>query len=136
MMLATIMGCENREASTSGENRSENYPRPISDAAAFEQLLATAGDRLLVIDFHAEWCAPCKLLVPILAEVSRKTSDLADFYAVDIDANRALAQRMGVSGIPYVLLMQNGTPLKKLRGLLSEEIYIAAIREAAAAPAD
>lgn len=103
----------------------------IADENAFDQLLASAGDRLLVIDFYADWCAPCKQLGPILEKVAREAADLADFYTVDVDANRPLAQRMGVSGIPNIMLIKNGEVLDRLRGVLPEETYLAAIRKAA-----
>jgi thioredoxin 1 len=121
------MGCADREQEAVGESQSTTR---ISDADTFDQLLASAGDRLLVIDFFADWCAPCKALAPILEKVASETKDFADFYTVDVDANRKLAQRMGVSGIPNLLLIKNGKILDRLRGVLPKETYLAAIRKA------
>lgn len=123
-----IWGCMDKK--TGVAKAPEATPR-IADTASFDHLLASAGERLLVIEFFADWCAPCKLLAPILVEVAEEVKDLADVYTIDVDANRRLAQRMGVSGIPNILLIKNGKTLDRLRGLLPKETYLTAIRRAA-----
>lgn len=123
-----IWGCTDKK--TGVAKAPETIPR-IADAASFDRLLATAGERLLVIDFFADWCGPCKLVTPILAEVAEEVKEVADVYTVDVDANRRLAQRMGVSGIPNILLIKNGKTLDRLYGVLPKETYLTAIRRAA-----
>jgi thioredoxin 1 len=126
-----ILGCSDSGAAKAGGGRSPTNLTPIADETAFDQLLRASGDRVLVVEFYADWCAPCKLLAPILAQVAEASGDLAGFYAVDVDRNRNLARRMGVSGIPNVLLIREGKVLQHLRGVLPQKTYLAAIREAA-----
>lgn len=130
LILFSTAGCFDSGATETGGTGATAQLERIADEAAFEALLAAAGNRLLVVEFYADWCAPCKLVAPILAEVAWAVGDRADFYAVDVDANRTLARRMGVSGIPNVMLIKKGAVLQRLPGVLAKETYLAAIRAA------
>jgi thioredoxin 1 len=66
-----------------------------------------------------------------LVEVAAETKGVARLYAVDVDQSRDLARRMGVSGIPNVLLIKEGKILENLRGVLPKKTYLAAIRRLA-----
>lgn len=131
-LLATLTpwGCADPQATAVGQTGSANQLRRIADAAEFDQLIDSAGDRILVIDFFADWCAPCKVLEPILVEVADEVGAIADIYSVDVDANRQLARRMGVSGIPYVLVIGAGKPPQRLSGVLPKTAYLEAIQKA------
>jgi thioredoxin 1 len=122
-------GCTDTGAVQANGDGGAGRPSLITSEAEFDRILATAGDRILVIDFYADWCAPCKILAPILAEVAAETEKVAVFYAVDVDQSRDLARRMGVSGIPNVLLIKKGKILENLRGVLPKKTYLAAIRK-------
>lgn len=99
----------------------------IKDRMALDRIMATAGERLLVIDFYADWCLPCRQLEPILEAVAGKKRDLADFYKISFDDNRSLAEHFGVRGIPFVAFVKNQTLLYSLIGLRSQEEYQQAI---------
>lgn len=131
-LLATFgaWGCGDPKAATIDPSSPSNRLERVTDAAAFGQLIASAGDRILVIDFFADWCAPCKTLEPVLAEVASEVDAIADLYAVDVDANRQLAREMGVSGIPIVLVIKAGKTLQRLRGVLPKTAYLEAIQRA------
>jgi thioredoxin 1 len=124
-------GCSDRGAASADDAGTSDRIGIIADEEAFDRLVAGAGDRIVVVDFYADWCTPCKLLAPILAEVAGEAGAAADFYTVNVDLNRELARRMGVSGIPNVMLIREGKVLERLRGVLPKKTYLAVIREAA-----
>lgn len=61
-----------------------------------------------LIDFSAGWCGPCKMLAPILEEVSEKMSESVTFYNVDVDENPDLAQQFNVTSIPALVILKKG----------------------------
>ena len=72
----------------------------------FDELLK--GDKPVVCDFFATWCGPCKMLAPVMDEVSKEFSDKAVFVKVDIDDNMELSARYGIMSIPLVAIFKNG----------------------------
>lgn len=65
-------------------------------------------DPLAVVDFSATWCQPCRMLAPVLEELSEELDGQAEFYSVDVDENPALAAEYGVSSIPCVVILKQG----------------------------
>lgn len=63
---------------------------------------------IAVVDFSATWCAPCKMLAPVLEEVSEDMGDLVSFYNIDVDENPDLAQKYSVTSIPALVLLKHG----------------------------
>jgi len=73
--------------------------------------------RVVVIDFHADWCPPCKKLGPILDEIARENQGLVLVGKVNVDQCREIAQREGVQGIPDVRIFRDGRQVDKFVGL-------------------
>ena len=69
-----------------------------------------------LVDFSATWCGPCRMLAPVLEEISDDMQGKADFYNVDVDEVPALAQEFGVSSIPCLVVMKNGRPVAQSVG--------------------
>lgn len=65
-------------------------------------------EKIALIDFSATWCGPCKMLAPILDEVSDEMSDSVSFYNIDVDENPDLAGQFGVSSIPALVIFKEG----------------------------
>ena len=61
-----------------------------------------------VLDFNAVWCGPCKMLGPVLEEVSEEMADDAKFYSIDTDENPDLAREFGIMNIPAVVVLKDG----------------------------
>lgn len=61
-----------------------------------------------LIDFSATWCGPCKMLAPVLEEVSEELKDSVEFYNIDVDENPNLAEKFGVTSIPALVIIKNG----------------------------
>ena len=61
-----------------------------------------------VVDFSATWCGPCRMLAPVLEEVSEKLGDRVSFYNVDVDEEPGLAMKFRVNSVPCLVLLKNG----------------------------
>lgn len=73
----------------------------------------------VIVDFYADWCGPCKLIGPILENLSKKMSDIK-ICKLDVDVAPAIAQQYDVSGIPTVIMFKNGQAVNQFSGALPE----------------
>jgi len=88
------------------------------DTKKFEELLK--GDKPVVCDFFANWCGPCKMLAPVMDELSEKYGEKALFVKVDVDENTELAARYAVMSIPLVCVFKGGEAAAKSLGYMSK----------------
>jgi thioredoxin len=89
----------------------------------------TAAGTVLV-DFHANWCGPCKLLDPVLEALAAELKGSARIMKLDVDANHRIAERYSVSAIPYLLLLKDGEIVENFLGLQNAETLRLALRSA------
>ena len=97
----------------------------IGSKEAFEKAKDSNG--ILVVDFYAVRCYPCKLLAPILEKVAEKYQGNAGFYKVDVEQFTDLANQYGIESTPTVIFFKDGKAVNKLKGLYREADYINAI---------
>jgi thioredoxin 1 len=90
----------------------------VSDTS-FEQDVLKA-DTPVLVDFWAEWCGPCKMIAPILDEVSRDYDGRLQVAKVNVDENQAVPARFGIRGIPTLILFKNGAQVATKVGALSK----------------
>jgi thioredoxin 1 len=83
--------------------------------ATFDETIGSADEAVLV-DFWAEWCGPCKMIAPILAEVATEQQGKVKIVKVNVDDNPGLARRFDVMSIPTLILFKDGEPAKRLVG--------------------
>lgn len=81
---------------------------------------AVETDKLVVIDFWAAWCGPCKMLTPIINELSEDNSEKAIIGKVDVDNNPEVSQKYGITNLPTILFLKNGEIVDKHIGLTSK----------------
>jgi putative thioredoxin len=77
-------------------------------------------DKPVLVDFWAEWCAPCRLIGPVLERLAEENKDNWELAKVDTDKNQEIATRYGVRGIPNVKLFRNGEVINEFTGALPE----------------
>ena len=86
----------------------------LSDATFDESV--NASDTAVVVDFWAEWCGPCKMIAPALAEIASEQAGRLTVAKLNVDDNPETARRFDVMSIPTLLVFQGGEPVKRLVG--------------------
>lgn len=93
----------------------------VHENEEFGPIINTAGNKLLVVDFYADWCGPCRAIAPYFEELSNTYTD-AVFVKVNTQSADKIAESFRVRGIPYFVLMRNGTMVDTLTGANKEEL--------------
>jgi thioredoxin 1 len=97
---------------------SENV-RETTDGAFETDVLKS--DRPVLVDFWAEWCAPCRMLAPTVEAVAEKYATTASVVKLNVDHNPSVSQRYGIKGIPTLILFKNGKEEERVVGATSEQ---------------
>lgn len=87
----------------------------IQSETEFDSLIASEG--LVVVDFTAQWCGPCKLVAPRMDRLASDYADRLQVFKLDLDANKGLAKRLGIRSIPAVMMFRKGELLETLVGV-------------------
>ena len=74
---------------------------------------------LVLVDFFAEWCGPCKALAPILQEVKKEMGDQVKIVKIDVDKNQQIASLYQVRGVPTLMIFKDGKQMWPLVGSLA-----------------
>ncbi|MDA8103302.1 MAG: thioredoxin [Nitrospiraceae bacterium] len=90
----------------------------VMQDASFDEALLT--NDLLLVDFWAEWCGPCKMIAPILEEIGKEKAGILEIGKLDVDNNMNTARRFEVMSIPTLILFKKGEPVLRLVGARSK----------------
>ena len=97
----------------------------ITDAT-FDKVVLQS-DKPVLVDFWAAWCGPCRMVGPIIDELSNEYDGKAVVGKVDVDSNQEFAAKYGVRNIPTVLLFKNGELVDRKVGVSPKQVYVEAI---------
>ena len=92
----------------------------ITDAT-FEEVVLKS-DKPVVVDFCAAWCGPCRMVGPVIDEISSEFEGKAVVGKVDVDNNQQVSVDYGIRNIPTVLIFKNGEVVDKIVGVASKEV--------------
>lgn len=93
----------------------------VTDATFDEVVLKS--DKPVMVDFWAAWCGPCRMVAPIMDQLTAEYSGKAVIAKVDVDANQEFAAKYGVRNIPTVLVFKNGEVVEKQVGVAPKATY-------------
>lgn len=79
-----------------------------------------SSDKVVIVDFFATWCGPCKMLTPIFEELSNSMTDV-DFVKIDIDQSLRIAQEYNVTSVPTMMIFKNGKPVDTIIGFVPKQ---------------
>jgi|AntAceMinimDraft_16_1070373.scaffolds.fasta_scaffold30682_3 thioredoxin 1 len=79
---------------------------------------------IVMVDFWASWCAPCKMMTPILNEIAEKESKRVQVAKVNVEYNQQLAKKFKVKNIPTLIIFQNGKEVKRITGFKTKKILM------------
>ncbi len=88
----------------------------------FDELLKTG--KPMVVDFWAEWCGPCKVIGPIIEELSHEFEDKVIIGKLDVDENNDVTSRFGIRNIPTILFFKDGVQVDKQVGATQKSVFI------------
>ncbi|MCI8520187.1 MAG: thioredoxin [Clostridia bacterium] len=87
------------------------------------------SDKLVLVDFWASWCGPCKMVSPIIEQLAKEYDGKVKVCKLNVDDEGSIAAQNAIVSIPTVILFENGKPVKKLIGAHSLDDYEDAIDE-------
>ncbi|WP_414565885.1 MULTISPECIES: thioredoxin [unclassified Anabaena] len=93
----------------------------------FDTLLSE--EKVVVVDFTATWCGPCRLVSPLMDQLAEEYKDRAQVVKVDIDENKPIFKKFGLRSIPAVLIFQNGELVETIVGVSPYEQFSDAVKK-------
>ncbi|MEP7268292.1 MAG: thioredoxin [Saprospiraceae bacterium] len=87
-------------------------------------------DLPVVIDFHALWCGPCKMMAPMMEQIKEEYQDKIKIYKIDIDKNQAISEKYNIQAVPTIMIFRKGQMLWRVAGVPGKNELITQINKA------
>ena len=140
ILISTLffINCKSENKTSSDSKKSETTSVIQLTNEAFKKLVFNydlnkewkyEGNRPAIIDFYADWCAPCRQLSPLVDEIAKEYANKIIVYKVDTEKEQILAQSMGITGLPTLLFIPaKGSPRMSM-GFIQKEDLVKAVNE-------
>jgi len=102
-------------------------PIVVTDATFGEAVEQAQG--VILVDFWATWCGPCKMIAPIVEQIADENPDKIRVGKLDVDDNGKTAEKYGVMSIPTLILFKDGQPVERLVGYMPKERLMSKIQK-------
>lgn len=114
-------------------NKMKNAPA-VADSELIEHLTAQnfahkTKNGVVLVDFWANWCMPCKMMAPILNEVAAATDGTASIFKLNVDEQQQIAAQYGIRSIPTMILFKDGKEVERIIGVKPKDAVLASIRK-------
>jgi thioredoxin 1 len=93
--------------------KEEEYVMEKLTVSTFDEL---TNKGIVLVDFYADWCGPCKMIAPVLEELSQEYAGKVDFYKLDLDVEGDVAQKFSIMSIPTLLIFKDGEVVNTITG--------------------
>jgi len=128
-LLLSIISCKNNTNEKKQAQTNNSNITSIDDAEQLNKIFEISNERLLILEFYADWCPPCKELAPILEKIANEKNETVSIYKIDIDRHRELMNSFRITGIPHVAFVKNKENVFSLTGLYPKTMYMKAIEQ-------
>jgi len=99
------------------------------NSTEFKKEVNEEKDNIVLVDFWAPWCGPCKALAPILEELDKEMGNKIKIAKINVDNNPETASKYGIMSIPTLMIFKEGKMIAKISGLKSKDQLISWIKE-------
>jgi len=124
-----MVSCGNNTDNQPQDSAKDSVIGSINSLEQFNKIMETSKERLLILDFYADWCPPCKELFPVLEKIGKENSNIVTIYKINIDRHSELANSFRVTGIPHVAFVKNKENVLSLTGLYPKKMYLKVIQQ-------
>ena len=87
-------------------------------------------NKVILLDFYADWCGPCKMQDPILDSLKKKFKESVEFKNIDVDTNMDMSSKYGIHAVPTLVIERNGEIFKKYVGVTRSQVLESDLKQA------
>jgi len=126
LALSTIYSCGSGAKGTNNATAGSEI-KIINDMGNFNEIIN--GNTPVLVDFYADWCAPCRMMAPIMQQVSKEMGEKVRVIKIDVDKNEEVARKYQIQSIPTMILFKNGKAVWQGVGVMQADQIKAIIQK-------
>lgn len=128
-LFLSIVSCKNNTNEKKRAQTNNSIITNIDNVEQLNKIFEISNERLLILEFYADWCPPCKELAPILEKIAKEKSETVSIFKIDTDRHPELMNSFRVTGIPHVAFVKNKENVFSLTGLYPKAMYLKVIEQ-------